>query len=247
MFHDFLQWLQDVPGATDGDPTTSWSQQFGGSLHLWALTEGTHVLSLMLFAGTILMVDLRMLGVAFRSVPYSTLNNKVLPLTIAGFILATVTGLLLFFSNPVHYYHSVFFRVKILFLLVAAANIFWFHYRVQKNMADWDTRPSPPPMVKLAAGVSIASWILVILFGRLTALTFFECENMPRGTFGYVFAECEPVMRAVEEMNGEEAVEENVAPDDGAAEEEAAPADAAPSEGAAPEPAEPPVQSERKE
>ena len=87
MFHDLLQWLQDVPGATGGDPSTSWSQQFAGSLHLWALTEGTHVLSLMLFAGTILVVDLRMLGVAFRDVPYSTLNNKVLPLTIGGFAL----------------------------------------------------------------------------------------------------------------------------------------------------------------
>jgi hypothetical protein len=247
LFHDFLQWLQDVPGATDGDPTTSWSQQFGGSLHLWALTEGTHVLSLMLFAGTILMVDLRMLGIAFRNVPYSTLNNRVLPLTIAGFVLATVTGVLLFFSNPVHYYHSLFFRAKILFLLVAAVNIFWFHYRVQKNMTEWDARPSPPPMVKFAAGVSIASWVLVILFGRLTALSFFECENMPRGSFGYVFAECEPVMRAVEEMNGEEAVEEEVivedaAPEDGATEEEAQPEDAAPSEDAAP-----PADSERKE
>lgn len=246
MFHDLLQWLQDVPGATDGDPTTSWSQQFGGSLHLWALTEGTHVLSLMLFAGTILMVDLRMLGILFKNVPYSTLNNKVLPLTIAGFILATVTGVLLFFSNPVHYYHSLFFRAKILFLLVAAVNIFWFHYRVQKNMAEWDARPSPPLMVKLAAGVSVTSWILVILFGRLTALSFFECENMPRGTFGYVFAECEPVMRAVEQMNEEGAVEEEVieeeaTPEDGAAEGEAPP------EEAAPEPAEPPADPERKE
>jgi len=236
LFHDFLQWLQDVPGATDGDPSTSWSQQFAGSLHLWALTEGTHVLSLMLFAGTILMVDLRMLGVAFKDVPYSTLNNKVLPLTIAGFVLATVTGVLLFFSNPVHYYHSVFFRAKVIFLLVAAVNIFWFHYRVQKNMAEWDARPSPPAMVKLAAGVSVASWILVILFGRLTALSFFECENMRPGTFGYGFAECEPVMRGVieaEKQTAEEAQPEEAAPED-AAPEESKPEEAAPPEKAEP-------------
>ena len=87
MLHDLLQWLQDVPGAVDGDPSTSWSQILAGSLHLWALIEGTHVLSLMLFAGTILMVDLRMLGLVFKDVPYSTLNNKILPYTIAGFAL----------------------------------------------------------------------------------------------------------------------------------------------------------------
>jgi hypothetical protein len=213
LLHDFLQWLQDVPGATDGDPSTSWSQQLAGSLHLWAQIEGTHVLSLMLFAGTILLVDLRMLGVAFRNVPYSTLNNKVLPLTIAGFVLVMLTGLALFFSNPVHYYHSVWFRAKMIFLLLAAVNIFWFHYRVQKSQAEWDALPSPPRAVKLAAAVSLVSWIFVIVFGRLTAFVFFECENMPAGSVGYVFAECESEMRAVEEMmeeSGEDVTEETV-------------------------------------
>lgn len=233
MFHDLLQWLQDVPGAVDGDPSTSWSQTLAGSLHLWALIEGTHVLSLMLFAGTILMVDLRMLGVAFRNVPYSTLNNKILPYTIAGFVLVMLTGFVLFFSNPVHYYHSVWFRAKVIFIFLAAANIFWFHFRTQKTIADWDERPSPPAMVKLSAGVSLASWIFVIIFGRLMAFVFFECESMPPGSFGYVFAECESEMRAaeaaaeeysdetVEEDAGEEVIEESVEGEETPAEEAA--------------------------
>lgn len=204
MLHDLLQWLQDVPGAVDGDPSTSWSQTLAGSLHLWALIEGTHVLSLMLFAGTILMVDLRMLGLAFKDVPYSTLNNKILPYTIVGFALVIVTGLVLFFSNPVHYYHNVWFRAKVIFIILAAANIFWFHYRVQKTQAEWDARPKPPGPVKLAAAVSLTSWIFVIIFGRLTAFEFFLCENMAPGSFGYVFADCESEMRAVNEMLEEE-------------------------------------------
>lgn len=246
MLHDFLQWLQDVPGATDGDPSTSWSQLLAGSLHFWALVEGSHVLSLMLFAGTILVVDLRMLGVAFRDVPYSTLNNKVLPLTIGGFVLVMLTGAVLFFSNPVHYYHSVWFRAKMVFLIIAAANIFWFHYRTQKNMSEWDAQPSPPLAVKAAAGISLASWIFVIIFGRLTAFLFFECDTMPPGSLGYAFAECESAMReanAAAEESEEESTDEEVTEEsteestDGAAEEstEEAPAedsttDAAPQE-----------------
>jgi hypothetical protein len=241
LFHDLLQWLQDVPGATDGDPFTSWSQQFAGSLHLWALTEGTHLVSLMLFAGTILMVDLRMLGLAFRNVPYSTLNNRVLPLTVAGFVLVMATGALLFFSNPVHYYHSVFFRAKVIFIILAAINIFWFHARTQKNQAEWDTRSSPPTAVKVAATISLASWLLVIVFGRLMALTFFECENMKPGTFGYVFAECAVEMR--------DAI---VADEEAAAAAEEAPAEEPPAEGPAEPPAEdpaatPPAPTEGKE
>jgi len=204
LFHDLLQWLQDVPGAVDGDPSTSWSQILAGSLHLWALIEGTHVLSLMLFAGTILMVDLRMLGIAFKDVPYSTLNNRILPYTIGGFVLVMITGLLLFCSNPVHYYHNVWFRAKVVFIILAAANIFWFHFRVQKSQAEWDARPNPPAPVKLAAAASLTSWIFVIIFGRLTAFEFFLCENMTPGSFGYVFADCESEMRAVNEMMEEE-------------------------------------------
>ena len=190
MFHDLMVWLQDVPGAVDGDPYSSWSQQFAGSLHLWSLTEGTHVLALMLFAGTILLVDLRMLGLILRDVPYSALNNRILPLTIAGFAILLVTGVLLYLSNPVHYYHSVWFRGKVIFLLIAAANIIWFHRRIHRSIAEWDTAPSPPAPVKLAAAVSLAAWILVIACGRLTAFTWFECENVQPGSFAYAFAEC---------------------------------------------------------
>jgi hypothetical protein len=190
VFHGLFEWLRDVPGAVDGDPFPSWSQQFAGSLHLWALTEGTHVVSLMLFAGTILLVDLRMLGLMFRDTPYSTLNAKVLALTVAGFAITLGTGLLLFFSNPVHYYHSVAFRIKFIFILIAAANIFWFHYMIQKNQAEWDAKRSPPAPVKAAAIVSIVSWSVVILFGRLMALNAFGCESLQAGTLGYAFAEC---------------------------------------------------------
>jgi len=116
----------------------------------------------------------------------------------------------------VHYYHSVWFRAKIIFLVLAAANIFWFHFRVHKSVAEWDAQPSPPVAVKLAAGLSLASWIFVILFGRLTAFVFFECENMPPGSFGYVFAECASEMRAAneaaEELSEEPAEETEEAP-----------------------------------
>lgn len=236
MLHDFFNWLQSVPGATDGDPSTSWSQQLVGSLHLWSLLEATHVLTLMLFAGTILIVDLRMLGIAFRTVPYSTLNNKVLPMTVVGFALLVFTGVILFAADPVKYYHSVWFRAKMIFLLVAAANIFWFHFRTQKSIAEWDTLASPPARVKLAAAVSLTSWILVILFGRLIAFTWFDCENLQPTSFGYGFAECAAEMREAIEADAAAAAEEEAA-EEGAS-EEAAPEDPPPEE--TEPPAEPP-------
>jgi hypothetical protein len=190
MLNDLMEWLRDVPGAVEGDPTTSWSQQFAGSLHLWALTEGTHVVALMLFAGTILVVDLRLLGVMFRSTPYAELDARVLPLTVAGFSLLFATGLLLFFSNPVHYYHSAAFRLKAMFLLIAAANIVWFHTVMRRSDHAWGATATPPMSVRAAALISLLSWALVIAFGRLMALDAFNCDSLRPGTLGYAFAEC---------------------------------------------------------
>jgi general stress protein CsbA len=222
LLHDLFNWLQTVPGAVDGDPSTSWSGQLGASLHFWSLLEATHVVTLMLFAGTILVVDLRMLGLAFRSTPYSTLNNRVLPMTIIGFVVLVLTGILLFASEPLKYYHSVWFRAKMIFLAVAAINIFWFHFRTQKTMAAWDTMESPPAPVKLAAAVSITSWILVILFGRLIAFTWFDCGSTKPGSFAYGFAACEAAMR------------ESIAAEKAAAEAEKAAAEETPAAGESP-------------
>ena len=188
MFHEFFRWLQEDLGF-DPDQGASWSQQFLGSFNLWSLLEGTHVLTLMLFAGTIWIVDLRMLGVAFKNVPFSKLNEKVLPYTAVGFAAMLITGFILFLAKPMDYYHNVWFRAKIIFLIIASINIFWFHHKVQKNQEEWDANPNPPLPVKLSAVISMTSWILIIIFGRFIAYNWFECGK-PQPAFVNVFAEC---------------------------------------------------------
>ena len=132
MISYWLAELQYRLGATtDGSgkivPDSSWSAQLLSSERLWMLLEGTHVVTLMLFAGTILFVDLRLLGVAFRNVPVSRVADQVLPWTVGGFAVLLLTGGALFFSNPLEYWHNFAFRMKLGLLVAAAANIFWFH------------------------------------------------------------------------------------------------------------------------
>jgi hypothetical protein len=242
MFHEFFRWLQeDLGNSFDGDGNLlepSWSQEFVGSLNLWAITEGTHVLTLMLFAGTILFVDLRMLGVAFRKLPLSTLSQKVLPLTVTGFALMIFTGALLFFAKPMDYYHSLMFRVKMIFLLIAALNIFWFYYKLQKNQAEWDVSASPPRSVKISAVISLVSWIIVTMTGRFIAFPWFDCGE-PQPAFVKAFAECDALtggdVPEEEVIVEDEPAAEDARPDDEAAPtpvlDEAAPAAPAPTEG----------------
>lgn len=174
MIRDVVVWLSQL-GKGPGEYDPSWSEQLASTLNFWGLLEGTHVLTLMLFAGTIFLVDLRLLGIAFRRTPVSVISERVLPLTVFGFALMIVTGVALFYAKPLLYYHNLWFRLKLIFLAVAAINILVFHFRVQRNRAAWDTAPRTPATVKASALISISAWILVITFGRFIAYDWFEC------------------------------------------------------------------------
>lgn len=165
-----------IDGAGKVLSDTSWSAQLQGSERLWMLLEGTHVMTLMLFAGTILFVDLRLLGVAFRGTPVSKVTDTMLPYTIAGFAIMVITGLALFFANAFEYYHNFVFRLKVLFLLAAAINIFLFHYKVQANRAAWDSQSRPPASARAAAALSLTLWFAVIVAGRYVAYDWTKCE-----------------------------------------------------------------------
>lgn len=175
MIGQFLTWLQHGLGKGPGDTAQSWSEALLGSLNFWALLEGTHLLTLMLFAGTIFVVDLRLLGVTFRRTPVSVVSERVLPLTVAGFVIMIVTGLGLFFAKPMFYYHNIWFRAKMVFLVLAMINIAVFHTRVQRNQSAWDKAPTPPTGARISAVLSIASWLVVITMGRFIAYDWFEC------------------------------------------------------------------------
>ncbi|WP_296596269.1 DUF6644 family protein [Phenylobacterium sp.] len=189
MIRDFLVWLATQVGKGPGEYDPSWSEALASTLNVWGLLEGTHVLSLMLFAGTIFLVDFRLLGWGFRRTPVSVISDRVLPLTVFGFLLMVTTGLLLFYAKPLLYYHNLWFRLKLIFLAVAAINIFVFHFRVQKDRDAWDTAEKPPAKARLSATVSILSWIAVITFGRFIAYDWFECGK-PLPHWANVAQEC---------------------------------------------------------
>ncbi len=180
MLHDFLAWMNE----------TAWSVGLRESLLAWPLVEATHVLTLMLFLGTVVMVDLRLLGFAFREVRVSEMTARILPWTVAGFALMVITGLLLFSAKPLVYYHSLFFRLKMLVLLLALANIVLFHRRLQRRLPHWDDATWLPATARLPALISLASWIAIVICGRMIAYDWFNCEKLPADGLLGLLASC---------------------------------------------------------
>jgi hypothetical protein len=189
LIREFLLWLQNDLGKGAGEMAQSWSEALLGSLNFWSLLEGTHLLALMLFAGTILVVDLRLLGVTFRRTPVSVVSDTILPLTVFGFVLVIVSGMGLFFAKPLFYYHNIWFRLKLIMLALALINILVFHSRIQASQGAWDSLPKPPGGVRAAAAASLTAWLVVITFGRLIAYDWFECGK-PQSAFINWAEEC---------------------------------------------------------
>jgi hypothetical protein len=169
----FLEWLQN----------TQWSTALRESLYMYPLTESTHVVSLMLFVGLAVILDLRLLGLTLRNVPVSEVLDRVLPWTKVGFAIMMTTGVMLFYAIPVRNYHNVFFRAKIIMLLLAGLNVWIFHSRVEKRVADWDLDPIPPKAARVAAVVSLVMWAGIVVAGRMIAYNWFDCDIQPQPAF----------------------------------------------------------------
>jgi len=169
----FLEWLA----------STEWSIALHESLWAYPLVESTHVLTLGLFVGTAVMLDLRLLGWSFTRVPISEFTERILPWTRVAFVIMVATGVLLFYAIPVRNYQNIFFRVKMVMLVFAMFNIWYFHTRIESGVANWDTAARPPRAARIAGMASIALWLAIVVAGRMIAYNWFDCDIQPQPAF----------------------------------------------------------------
>jgi general stress protein CsbA len=132
--------------------------------------ETGHVLSLVIVFGSILLVDLRLMGLASRDYPVNALTRTILPVTWVAFVGAAITGGLLFASNPYGYVGNSYFLVKMGLLLLAGVNMLVFHVVTQRS-GRMDTPGQLPGGARLAGFVSAILWIAIIACGRWIGFT----------------------------------------------------------------------------
>ncbi len=132
------------------------------SVWLFPFVEIFHLLALGLLGGTIVILNLRLLGFRFRGEPVSAIARDVRPWMIGSICVMLVSGFLLFSTEAVKMYGSPAFQFKMSALLLALL----FTFTVHRKVTMLDEARIAPVWRKLAAVVCIVLWAAVALGGR---------------------------------------------------------------------------------
>ena len=141
------------------------------SLKALPIVEAIHVMSAAVVFGTILIVDLRLLGLPNARRAFTRVEDELLRWTWAAFATSVVTGVLLFAANATTYYGNTAFRFKMLALLLAGVNMAIFQLGTFRTVAAWDKDARAPFSGRFAAAASILIWVSVIVLGRWVGFT----------------------------------------------------------------------------
>jgi hypothetical protein len=143
--------------------------QYSGPLHamrdspiFFPIVATIHLMGLALIGGSVLVVDLRLLGFGEQGQPVAAVAHDAERWLFRGLAVMITTGILLFMCFATKYYYLTFFWVKMAALI--AVIVFTWSVRRRVAMAgDADVRPATR---KLVALVSIVLWTTVAVGGR---------------------------------------------------------------------------------
>ncbi len=123
-----------------------------------------HILANTFMFGMIVFVDLRLLGIGFKRRRVTDITGLI-GWTLFGWVLMFISGAFIFISDPVRYYNSGLFRLKLFLMLLAGINALVFHFTAYRRVSTWD-RGRLPVHARLTGAVSLTSWIAVVIVGR---------------------------------------------------------------------------------
>ena len=128
----------------------------------WVTAETLHFVGLSLIIGVLTVIFLRLVGV-MSFLPTSVLT-RLLPWGMLGYAINTMSGMLFFAAAPQQYVDNPAFYWKLVFLLLAAANVLYFTFD-----DGWQTQTgrSAPGLTKLLAASALFLWVGVMYWGSM--------------------------------------------------------------------------------
>ena len=161
---NLFQWVSEFPTSI----------AIRESLYVAPYLTVAHVVSMSIFAGLIVMMDLRLLGIGNMRTPFSEVQRRLFPWQMLGMGLSAATGLTLAYSDPMRFYVNIFFWTKMLVMVLAGVNALAFHFITYNSVVKWDSAATTPFGARLSGALSIVMWGIVIVSGRLIPYNWFQ-------------------------------------------------------------------------
>jgi hypothetical protein len=161
----------DPASIVDLIQASALSEWMRSSLKAMPVVEAIHVMSNAVLFGTILIVDLRLLGFPNTRRSFTRVADELLRWTWCAFVIAVMTGSLMFVANATTYYTNTPFRWKLLALIGAGVNMAVFQLITFRTVGAWDKDARAPLAARAAGALSILIWISVIFLGRWIGFT----------------------------------------------------------------------------
>ena len=152
----FFEWMQGL-GISNFFLTATWASPIAQCIHLVALA---------IFAGSILVVDVRLLGRGLTRVPVAQLARGAQPWLVWSFFTLLVTGVPQMMSTALKQYYSPFFWWKMQLLLLGLV----FTFTIRRKVALADEERLGPVWPKVVGVLSISIWTGVAIWARLIGL-----------------------------------------------------------------------------
>lgn len=155
MIDTIIDWILNT-SISDWILSTYW---------VWPMLETFHFFGLCLLLGSLLVIDLRMMGF-LRGMSLQA-THQLLPLVFIGFGINILTGILFLFGDPGRYVINIGFQLKMVLVVLAGINAVIFYWKVNGPMHNWDSHGDVPVFAKAVGAASLFLWFGVLILGRL--------------------------------------------------------------------------------
>jgi hypothetical protein len=132
---------------------------------LWPTLEIFHFFGLCLLLGSVIIFDLRALGVA-REVPLIRIETFMVSAAV-GFAINLITGIVFIIGDPDRYLPNIAFRIKMILILVAGLNVLYYTWRLRPQVLRGLEGNDLSGGARYVAALSLTLWTCVIVLGRI--------------------------------------------------------------------------------
>jgi len=133
------------------------------------MVQSVHIVAIAIVMSSVVMVDLRLMGVTGRSQTITSLSQRFLPWIWWSLAVLLVSGAILIIAEPRRDLLNPVFQAKMALLLVAIAVTVAFQQAVSRNMQFWDLMPERRAGAWATAVVSLLVWTAIVGCGRWIA------------------------------------------------------------------------------